>query len=60
MEMGYFILNGQTRLVFDGSPNVGADIRLTVVKAEVAELVKTVPASGGDNGEFLPIVLYFD
>ena len=44
----------------DGSPNVGADIRLTVVKAEVAELVKTIPASGGDNGEFLPIVLYFD
>ena len=43
----------------DGSPNVGTSIRLMVM-ADVAELVKTIPANGGDNGEFLPIVLYFD
>ncbi len=44
----------------DGSPNVGTDIRLTVVIAETAKLVKTVPASGEYAAEHLPIVLYFD
>ena len=43
----------------DGSPNVGTSIRLTVM-AEVAKLVKTIPASGEDASEYLPVVLYFD
>ena len=44
----------------DGSPNVGADIRLTVVMADVAKLVKTIPASGEYAGDLLPVVLDFD
>ena len=28
--------------------------------AEVAKLVKTIPASGEDASEYLPVVLYFD
>ena len=43
----------------DGSPNVGTDIRLTVV-ADVAKLVRTFPANGEDAADHLPIVLYFD
>ena len=43
----------------DGSPNVGTSIRLMVM-ADVAKLVKTIPASGEYTTEFLPIVLYFD
>ena len=43
----------------DGSPNVGTDIRLMVV-ADVAKLVKTIPASGEYTAYPLPIVLYFD
>ena len=44
----------------DGSPNVGTDIRLTVVIAETAKLVKTSPASGEYAPYLRPIVLYFD
>ena len=43
----------------DGSPNVGISVRL-VVMADVAELVRTLPANGDDAEEHLPIVLYFD
>ena len=43
----------------DGSPNVGISIRL-VVMADVAELVRTLPANGEDAADQLPIVLYFD
>ena len=43
----------------DGSPNVGTSIRLMVM-AEVAKLVKTIPMSGEDASEYLPVVLYFD
>ena len=44
----------------DGTPNVGENINLTVIMADVAKLIKTFPTTGGDVGEFLPIVLYFD
>ena len=43
----------------DGSPNVGTSIRLTVV-ADVAKLVRTLPANGEDAADHLPIGLYFD
>ena len=43
----------------DGSPNVGTDIRLMVI-ADVAKLVRTLPANGEDAADHLPIVLYFD
>ena len=43
----------------DGSPNVGTSIRL-MVTADVAKLVKTIPASGEYTVYFLPIVVYFD
>ena len=43
----------------DGSPNVGTSIRL-MVTADVAKLVRTLPANGEDAADHLPIVLYFD
>ena len=43
----------------DGSPNVGTSIRLMVM-ADVAKLVRTLPANGEDAADHLPIVLYFD
>ena len=43
----------------DGSPNVGTSIRLMVM-ADVAKLVRTLPANGEDAAEHLPIVLDFD
>ena len=43
----------------DGSPNVGTSIRLMVM-ADVAKLVKTIPASGEYAADLLPVVLYFD
>ena len=43
----------------DGSSNVGTSIRL-VVMADVAKLVRTLPANGEDAADHLPIVLYFD
>ena len=43
----------------DGSPNVGTSIRLMVM-ADVAKLVRTLPANGEYAAEHLPIVLYFD
>ena len=43
----------------DGSPNVGTSIRLMVM-ADVAKLVRTLPANGEYAGDHLPIVLYFD
>ncbi len=43
----------------DGSPNAGTDIRLMVI-ADVAKLVKTLPASRADTADHLPLVLYFD
>ena len=43
----------------DGSPNVGTSIRLMVM-ADVAKLVRTLPANGEDAADHLPIVLDFD
>ena len=43
----------------DGSPNSGTSIRLMVM-ADVAKLVKTIPASGEDASEYRPVVLHFD
>ena len=43
----------------DGSPNVSTSIRL-MVTADVAKLVRTLPANGEDAADHLPIVLYFD
>ena len=43
----------------DGSQNVGTSIRLMVM-ADVAKLVRTLPANGEDAAADLPVVLYFD
>ena len=43
----------------DGSPNVGTSIRLMVM-ADVAKLVRTLPANGEYAADHLPIVLDFD
>ena len=43
----------------DGSQNVGTSIRLMVM-ADVAKLVRTLPANGEYAADLLPVVLYFD
>lgn len=43
----------------DGTSNVGTSIRLMVV-ADVAKLIRTLPASGEYTAYLSPIVLYFD